>query len=97
VNYPGTTDWKTLEPESGFAKPSGNMNGGTRPTYMERIEAFATLRVNAESIRVYPLDGSGQRRSPLDQSFVTKSENGFRIDLQADGQEFSPWYEIILE
>jgi hypothetical protein len=97
VNYPGTTDWKTLEPESGFNKPSGNMNGGTRPTYMERIEAFATLRVKGDSIRVYPLDGAGQRRAALDSRFVTKSEDGFRIHLQAEGQEFSPWYEIILE
>jgi hypothetical protein len=97
VNYPGTTDWLTLEPEPTFNKPSGNLNGGSRPTYMERIEAFATLNLTAESIRVYPLDGSGQRKSALDSGFITKLSNGFRIHLQADGQEFSPWYEIILE
>jgi len=97
VNYPGTTDWKTLQQEPGFNKPSGNMNGGSRPTYMERVEAFLALRVEAGSIRVYPLDGSGRRLAALDASFIAKSDNGFRIHLQAAGQEFSPWYEIILD
>ncbi|MBI3679122.1 MAG: hypothetical protein HY235_01755 [Acidobacteria bacterium] len=94
VNYPGTTDWWTLEREPGFNKPSGNMNGGQRPTYFERVECFVTLRASASRMIVYPLNGSGERMSALEASSIP---NGFRIHLQDEGQYFSPWYEIVLE
>jgi len=99
VNYPGTSDWFTLEPEPGYAnKPSGNLNGGASPVWMERIECRLTLRTAAAGLAVYPLDGAGRRLASLDERWVqVLSEGGFRIHLQADGQEFSPWYEIVAE
>ena len=96
VNYPNTSDWRTLEPEPAFlGRPSGNMNGGSRPVWVERIECHLTLRSNAARLVVYPLDGAGKRPEPLSDANVTPTEGGFRIHLQGDGQAFSPWYEIV--
>jgi hypothetical protein len=96
VRYPGTTDWWTIEPDQAN-KPSGNLNGGGRPIWMERVEAFVTLRTPAEKITVYPLDGAGQRMAPLTARDVEPAEGGFRLHLQGDGSSSSPWYEITLE
>ncbi len=98
VTYPGTQDWFTLEPEPGYPnKPSGNLNGGITPVWMERVESRLVLRTQATSVKVYPLDGAGRRLEPLDDRWVQPTENGFRIHLQAEGQTFSPWYEITVE
>jgi hypothetical protein len=94
VKYPGTTDWFTLEAEPGFAKPSGNLNGGSTPIFMERIEAVLTLRTAAKNLRVYPLNGSGERQAPIPAEAV---EGGFRIPLQAEGSYLTPWFEIEAE
>lgn len=93
VNYPGTTDWWTLEPDQS-TKPSGDRSNGIGPTHMHRVELSLTLRTQAEKIEVYPLDSRGARRAALDAKFVERIDGGFRIHLQADGQEFAPWYEI---
>jgi hypothetical protein len=95
VNYPGQNARFTLEREPGFAnKPSGNLNGGEGPTWMKRVECFVTLRGAMTGLTVYPLDGAGRRLAPLPDSAVRKVDGGFRIDLQAEGQELSPWYEL---
>ncbi len=98
VLYPGTTDWWTLEREPGFpAKPSGNLNGGSGPTWMERVEGFLTLRTTAGRLTVYPLDGDGSRLAPLAAADVEPVAGGFRIHFQADGQTPAPWYELVEE
>ncbi len=94
VNYPGTSDWWTLEPDLG-TKPNGDLNGGSSPVYMERVELYLTLRTSLAGITVYPLDGAGQRLQPLKDEDIEKLPGGgFRIHLQAQGQAMSPWYEI---
>lgn len=96
VNYPGTKDWWTLETEPSYsAKSSGNLNGGIPPTWMERIEAWVTLRTSAPAIAVYPLDGAGNRLAPV--AGVQPVDGGFRIHLQAEGDAWSPWYEVVAE
>lgn len=97
VNYPSTSDWWTLEPDPFSSKPSGDLNAGLQPTFMERIECRLRLQTTASRLRVYPLDGSGRRRPALAAQFVESVEGGFRIHLQAEGQEFSPWYELELD
>jgi hypothetical protein len=97
VNYGSTTDWWTIEQEPNSSKPSGNLNGGQGPVWMERIESFVTLRTRAARLTVYALDGAGQRLAPLAGQDLVRVEGGFRIHLQADGQAFSPWYEIVGE
>jgi len=95
VNYTGTQDWFTLEPEPGYPnKPSGNLNGGVAPVWMERVESRLVLRTQATRLTVYPLDSAGRRGVPLDERWVQPTEGGFRIHLQAEGQTLSPWYEI---
>ena len=94
VNYPGTVDWWTLEPDSP-PKPSGDLNGGIRPVWMQRVESYVTLRTSASKLTVYPLDGNGARMTPL--ADVEPLDNGFRIHFQADGQSLSPWYELVAE
>jgi hypothetical protein len=86
VNYPGTTDWWTIQ--SSNTRPSGNLNGGSGPTYLERVEAYVTLRTRASSIVVRALDGAGEPAADITE--IERVAGGFRIHLNAD----SPWYEI---
>jgi hypothetical protein len=46
---------------------------------------------------VYPLDGNGARLPALAARDVERVAGGFRIHLQAQGQAFAPWYELIAE
>jgi len=86
VNYPGSRDWFTIEPDLA-TKPSGDLNGGAGPTWMERTPVTITLRTDRTDLAVYPLDGAGQRMEPLT---VTPTEGGLRFVLGAD----APWYEL---
>jgi len=98
VNYGTTRDWWTLEREPGYPnKPSGNLNSGSLPVWMERVECHLTLRTGAARITVYPLDAAGARQRPLEETDLARVEGGFRIHLQAEGQVLAPWYEIIAE
>ncbi|MBL8234785.1 MAG: hypothetical protein JNL98_40170, partial [Bryobacterales bacterium] len=90
VNYPGTTDWFTIEPEPGSNRPSGNRSGGSRPTYMERIECTVKIDTGGRTMKIYPLDGAGNRLEAI-------AVDGSQARLHADGQQWSPWYEIVLE
>jgi hypothetical protein len=96
ILYPGTADWWTLEPEPGSTRPSGNRGGGAPPAWMEQVECQVTLRTKAANLTVYPLDGAGQRLRALGADAVVKAPGGgFRIHLQAEGQDLAPWYEIV--
>lgn len=97
VNYGATPDWWTIEREPNSSQPSGNLNGGQGPVWMERVENWVTLRTPAARLTVYPLDPAGQRLAPLTAQDVVRTDGGFRIHLQAGGQAFSPWYEIVAE
>lgn len=94
VKYPGTTDWFTLEPEPGSTRPSASRSSGRTPIWMERIEAALRLRTAAAAIRVYPLNGRGERQTAIE---VKAIDGGFEIPIQAEGQVLSPWFEIELE
>lgn len=84
----------TLEPEPGVAnKPSGPLDHGVGPVWMKRVESVITLRTSARALAVYPLDGRGARQAAVKD--VEKTADGFRIHLQAPGQIFSPWYELV--
>jgi hypothetical protein len=85
VHYPGTTDWWTLE--SSNARPSGHLNGGSRPTYLTASDVTITLRTRAMALVVSVLDGSGE---PVSTMPVEKVTGGFRLHLNAA----SPWYSI---
>ena len=87
-NYPGTTDWWTIASSNG--RPSGDLNGGMPPTWMERVEAYVTLRTHATSIVVSVLDGAGEPAGELPESEIERVTGGFRIHLNAA----SPWYAI---
>lgn len=97
VLYPNTTDWWTVRPEPGTNRPSGNRSGGSPPTFMERIECEVSLAAPGLALRVYPLDGSGNRLAALEDRFLASEGGRTSIHLQADGQDFSPWYEIEFE
>jgi hypothetical protein len=53
VPHGNTTEWFTLEAEPGSTRPSGNLNVGAGPIWMERIEATLTLRSQAKSVKVW--------------------------------------------
>jgi hypothetical protein len=96
VNYPGTSDWWTVEATNGAnaSRPSGDMNSGYQPTFMERVEAYVTLRTNATAITVSVLDGTGTPVGTLGAADVEQVAGGFRIHLNGDGQPNSPWFAI---
>jgi hypothetical protein len=97
VPYADANGWWTFEKDAAFpGKPSGAREGA-RPIWMERVESVVTLRSTAASLVVYPLDGSGTRKRALPASEVRSMDGGFRVHVQADGQELSPWYEIVAE
>jgi hypothetical protein len=94
--YPGTTDWWTLDRtnSANTSKPSGDMNGGWQPTFMERVEVYVTFRTRARTITVNPLDGAGNPLGALPAAEVQPVPGGFRIHLNGDGQPQSPWFAI---
>ena len=93
ILYPGATDWWTLEPEPQFKdRPSASNGAGAAPVWMERVPVTITLRSSAKALTAYPLDGAGKRLNPIAAEKVT---GGFQIRLQADGQQFAPWYEVV--
>ncbi|MBM3812932.1 MAG: hypothetical protein FJW20_15010 [Acidimicrobiia bacterium] len=96
VRYQGQADWFTAEPDQSN-KPSGQRGFSLRPTWMERVELFLTLRTSASSLTVYTLDGAGNRTGVLTDPHLIRVEGGFRIHLQADGQQLTPWFEIAAE
>jgi hypothetical protein len=95
VNYPGTTAF-TLEPDAGSSKPSGDLNRGAGPVWMERVESTVRFTTAAKSLRVYPLSGNGSRLAPLPAGDVQAVKGGFLIHLQGEGQAMSPWFEIVV-
>jgi hypothetical protein len=70
------------------------MNGGWQPTYMQRVEAWITLRIRSGRIFVSVLDGTGKTVAALPQSEVQSVPGGYRIHLNAPGQPQSPWFAI---
>jgi hypothetical protein len=95
VNYRGTTDWWTVDPSnSGNTKPSGDLNGGSQPTYMQAVEAWITVRMHGSRIIVSALDGTGRVAGVLPQSEIQPVAGGFRIHLNGAGQPQSPWFTI---
>lgn len=93
VRYQDERYWWTL-PSHDPGQPSGTL-GGDAPLWMERVESFVTIRGLTGEVAVYPLDGAGERLKRLPAGSVQHVRNGIRIHLQADGQNFSPWYEIV--
>jgi hypothetical protein len=53
------------------------------------------LHTMAGNLTVYPLDGTGARLPPLSAEHVQVMPDGFRIHIQAEGQDPSPWYELV--
>ena len=95
--YPGAKGWWTIEPDPGSNKPSGDLNGGAAPLWMERVESTVHLTTHAKNLRVYPLSETGSRLAALAGADVRQVEDGYRIHLQGDGQPLSPWFELSME
>jgi hypothetical protein len=87
VNYPGTTDWFTLEPEPGSTRPSGHRNAAAGAVYMEPVTATVTLKNAPKKLTVYPLGTAGERLSAIPAERI---RGGWKIRLDAD----SPWFEL---
>ncbi|HVN80884.1 MAG TPA: hypothetical protein VMW38_17960 [Terriglobia bacterium] len=103
VNYRGDPTWWTVDPANSDPSwgswvrqvpPSGNMDSGYPPTYMERVECWVTLRTEATAITVTALDGAGSAMGTLPASEIQKADGGYRIHLQGNGQPLSPWYQL---
>jgi hypothetical protein len=95
--YPGTTDWWTVDATNSPSakKPSGDLNGGWQPTFMERVEAYLTVHSSATSVTVLALDGAGNIIQALPESEVQAEPGGFRIHVNGDGQPQAPWFAIV--
>lgn len=95
VNYPNTTDWITLRPEPVSSRPSGNLNAGASPNWMEAVEAQITLGLPLSGILVYPLDSAGARLEPLASSEIERIAEGFRFRVNGGKRPPAPWFEVV--
>ncbi len=84
---PYGTGYFTLKPDLAN-KPSGNLNGGVGPVWMERVEAVVFVRTQTPAMAVYPLRPNGERMAPLE---IEKTDEGYRLRLSAG----TPWYEWV--
>lgn len=64
------------------------------PIWMERIPCTLAFATKAKTLRVFPLDPSGNRMASIASRFVRKTGDGFEIDLETDQQAPSPWFEL---
>jgi hypothetical protein len=92
--YPDAKDWWTFPAEPGSGKPSADRSAKA-PVMMERVESYVTLRTEGKRVTVYPLDGAGRRLAALKD--VVRGEGAYRVHLQAEGEAWAPWYEIVVE
>lgn len=97
IPYGTSQDWFTIEPEPGSNRPSGPRSAGVEPIWMERVETLLTLRTSGAKLAVYPLDEAGNRLAALPAQAVAREPGAFRVHLQAEGQVWTPWYELVLE
>ncbi len=95
VHYEGDPQWWTLEKDPGFEDRPSGARQAERPVWMERVECFVTLQTGTPGLAVYPLGAMGERLTALSAPDVRRTQDGFELHLQADGQEFSPWYELV--
>lgn len=84
IPYPGTTDWFTLAPAPGSTSPSGHLEIGSGPNWMEPVGATITLDLSGSEFTVFPLDRTGARLASI-------SVQARRFQLQS-----SPWYEVVV-
>jgi uncharacterized protein (TIGR03437 family) len=94
INYPGTTNRFTLEPD-GSGRPSGDLYNATGPAWMEQVPANITVKTEATQLTVFPLDGNGQRRAALPSADVQAVEGGFLLRLNRDDVHRAPWFEVV--
>lgn len=95
VRYGSEMDWFTLEPAPHLpGKPLGIGIDAVPPAWLERVESFLTLRTINRDMKVFPLNGSGERLAPLGPEHVRKIKGAVKIHLHADGQPKTPWFEL---
>jgi hypothetical protein len=77
-------------------RPSGyGVLAAHAPIWMERVECVVTLPHAFSNVKVYPLDGRGQRLAPLSEQDAHLRDGALSVHLQGDGQALAPWYELI--
>ncbi len=95
VHFDSEEDWWTLEPVPGASGKQLEMGmAAVPPAWLERVECFLTLRTHVRKLRIFPLDGGGNRLPPLGSADVRKIKGGLKIHLHADSQPKSPWFEF---
>ncbi|PTB20216.1 hypothetical protein C9I57_14140 [Trinickia symbiotica] len=67
------------------------------PVWMERVECTITLRHAFSHVTAYPLDGRGRRLAALPLRDAQLRDGVLTVHLQADGQELTPWYELVFD
>ncbi len=93
--------WWTLEPDPDTGnKPSGPRDSQA-PVWLERIPMVMFYPSKCKIIQVFPLDGSGKRRSALPATAIKKVIGGFELQLGlsnlGQSEQLSPWFELIVE
>ena len=95
VRYGSEMDSFTLEPAPHPpGRPPGIGIDAVPPAWLERVKSFLTLRTINRDMKVFPLNGSGERLTPLGPEHVRKIKGAVKIHLHADGQPKTPWFEL---
>jgi hypothetical protein len=94
TNYPGRPEL-TLQPDRSN-RPSGDLNGGSRPVFLHTVSVRLRLKLPWNNLIVYPLNGRGERMRPLSEADLVKEGDSWMLQLQTEGQELSPWFELLV-
>lgn len=99
VPHPYGQDSVTLEPDPYPPGAIAAPRHAQGPAWLPRLPLSLHWRVatQGQRLKVYPLDGRGQRMAALPPSRIQRHAEGFSIQLHASPAETSPWFEWVLE
>ena len=90
------TGW-TIKSPSGKA-PTASLQEGITPLWMSRVPARISLPLDGVTgVKVYPLNGYGQRMEVLPDTLVTLKEGRIVIDMLPPEARKTAWYELVLD
>lgn len=97
VNYGDGRDFWTFEPDPTTPGQRSGSRDTTGPVWVEQAPAELQFATTGRAAAVYPLDGSGRRLPALRADQVRLEGGQLRFPLQADIQQASLWYEVVLQ
>ncbi|MGO3742264.1 capsular biosynthesis protein [Kerstersia sp.] len=90
----GDYSW-TLEPDPDSLSEPSAPRVGHAPAWLGADPIRLTRNAPAPAVQVFPLDGAGQRRAPLDEASARVTAGKAVLSLQQSPALASPWHEVV--